>query len=79
MTRVWSIFHFHFVPSERNAYRPGILHRSWLIFFLALMLGAEGFLMTNIAARQSNEAFLAAVVVAISPPAFGSGSVPTQG
>ena len=34
--------------------------------------------MTNIAARQSNEAFLAAVVVAGSTPAFVSPAEPSQ-
>ena len=68
MTTLWNTFHNLFIPSQANAYRPRVLHRSWLVFFLALMLAAEGFLMTNLASRQSDEAFLASVAVAGSTP-----------
>ena len=52
----------HIIPSEHNAYHPHLLRRSWLVFFFALILVAEGFLITNLAARQSSETFLAAIV-----------------
>ncbi len=52
----------HIIPSEHNAYHPHFLRRSWLVFFFALILVAEGFLITNLVARQSSETFLAAVV-----------------
>jgi ABC-type polysaccharide/polyol phosphate export permease len=61
LQNMWTTLHAHFVPSQKNAYRPHILHRSWLLFFLAIMLGVEGFLMTSLIGRQSNETFLAAV------------------
>jgi hypothetical protein len=54
----------YFYPSEHNAYRPKVLHRSWLLFFLALVLATEGFLVANLVARQSDQNFLAAVVPA---------------
>lgn len=52
----------HFIPSHHNAYRPHILKRSWLVFFLALALAAEGFLVANLIARGTGENFLAAVI-----------------
>lgn len=52
----------HFVPSEHNAYRPHILHRPWLVFFFVVILATEGFLVSNLIARQSSQNFLAAVV-----------------
>lgn len=54
----------HFVPSASNAYRPRLLRRPWLLFFLALTLGTEGFLVANLVARQTDQTFLAAVVPA---------------
>ncbi len=56
------MFHQHVIPSAHNAYRPHFLRPSWLGFFLAVILAAEGFLVTNLIVRQSNESFLAAVV-----------------
>ena len=55
-------FWHHFIPSKHNAYRPHILRRPWLLFFLSLALAAEGFLVANLLVRQSSEVFLAAVV-----------------
>ncbi len=55
-------FWHHIVPSEHNSYRPHLLRPSWLGFFLAIILAAEGFLVTNLVVRQSSENFLAAVV-----------------
>lgn len=52
----------HFIPSHHNAYRPHILRRPWLLFFLSLALAIEGFLVANLLVRQSSEVFLAAVV-----------------
>ncbi|HEV8666585.1 MAG TPA: hypothetical protein VN665_01915, partial [Candidatus Paceibacterota bacterium] len=57
-------FKHFFIPGEHNAHRPRILHRPWLIFFLAVILATEGFLVSNLIARQSDQQFLAAVVPA---------------
>ncbi|MEI7719996.1 MAG: hypothetical protein WCI89_02180 [bacterium] len=65
---LWYAFRHLFIPSYRNAYRPRVLHRSWLMFFLALMLGVEGFLMTSLISQQSNQAFFAGAVVAGTTP-----------
>lgn len=52
----------HFVPHRTNAYRPHILRRGWLVFFLALVLATEGFLVASLVARQSGGSFLANVL-----------------
>lgn len=51
----------YFVPSEQNAYRPGVLGRKSLLFFLGLILAAEGFLVANLVGRHGAD-FLAAVI-----------------
>lgn len=55
-------FKNHFVPSEENVYRPHILRKPWLIFFLAIILTTEGVFITDLLARQSALDFLAAVL-----------------
>jgi hypothetical protein len=55
-------FKDHFVPSKRNVYRPHILHRSWLIFFVVVILTAESVFLLNLLARQSALDFVAAVL-----------------
>ena len=52
----------HIVPRDGNAYRPRMLSHSWLVFFLAVTLAAEGFLVAQLVARQSGNSFLAAVI-----------------
>lgn len=61
MHKAWEKFAHHFIPSHHNAYRPHILRKPWLLFFLAVVLAAEGFLVANLAVRQSSDVFLAAV------------------
>jgi hypothetical protein len=41
-----------------------ILHRQWLIVFFVVILATEGFLVSNLIARQTSQTFLAAVVPA---------------
>ena len=62
LRRYWKKLHSYAVPTEHNAYRPHLLHSSWLLFFLALILTAEGVLLTNVFAGQSARDFLAAVL-----------------
>jgi len=52
----------HFIPSSRNVYRPHILGRPWLIFFIAVVLTAEGVFVADLLARQSAFNFVAAVL-----------------
>lgn len=52
----------HVVPHHTNAYRPHLLRRGWLVFFLAMVLATEGFLVASLVARQSNGSFLANVI-----------------
>lgn len=66
--RAWeyikSIFKHFLVPGLHNAHRPRVLHRPWLVFFLAIILATEGFLVSNLIVRQNDQQFLAAVVPA---------------
>ena len=62
--RLYERIKHHFVPSEANAYRPHLLHRQWLVFFFVIILATEGFLVSNLVARQTSQNFLAAVVPA---------------
>lgn len=52
----------HVLPHRTNAYRPRLLRRGWLVFFLALVLATEGFLVASLVARQSGSSFLANVI-----------------
>lgn len=52
----------HFLPHHTNAYRPHLLRRGWMVFFLAAVLMTEGFLVASLVARQSGGSFLAAIV-----------------
>lgn len=58
----WPRLRNHFVPHRTNAYRPHLLRRGWMAFFLAAILMTEGFLVASLVARQSGGSFLAAVV-----------------
>lgn len=51
-----------FVPNARNVYRPGVLGKRSLLFFLAVTLVAEGFLVANLVGRHSFGDFVAAVI-----------------
>ena len=62
MRKRWWYLKEHFVPSKDNAYRPHLLRRSFLIFFLSVSLAAEGFLVADLVVRQSGDNFLAAVL-----------------
>ncbi|TSC68230.1 MAG: stress protein [Parcubacteria group bacterium Gr01-1014_56] len=52
----------HFVPSENNVYRPHVLRKPWLIFFVTVVLASEGVFLVDLVARQSALDFIAAVL-----------------
>ncbi|HVV14943.1 MAG TPA: CAP domain-containing protein [Candidatus Paceibacterota bacterium] len=52
----------HFIPSARNVYRPHVLRRPFLVFFLAVILTAEGVFVFDLVARQYAFNFLASVL-----------------
>lgn len=52
----------HFLPDERNAYRPHLLRRPWLLFFLTIVLTAEGLYAASFFAKESVTSLLSAVV-----------------
>ncbi len=55
-------FKDHFIPSPRNVYRPHLLRRPWLLFFLTVVLTAEGVFVAGILARQTAFNTVAAVL-----------------
>jgi uncharacterized protein YkwD len=52
----------HFLPGEHNAYRPYLLRKPWLLFFLSVILTAEGIYAASFLAGQSAKQLLSAVV-----------------
>ncbi len=52
----------HFVPSEHNAYRPHLLKKPWLLFFLTVIVSCEGLYAASFLASQSARDLLSAVV-----------------
>ena len=52
----------YFLPSHHNAYRPHILKKQWLIFFLTVVLTAEGVFVAGMVLTNPGSSFLAAVV-----------------
>ena len=52
----------HFLPGHENAYRPHLLRKPWLLFFLTVVLTAEGLFVASIMAGQSAHTFLSAVL-----------------
>ncbi len=52
----------HFVPGEHNAYRPHLLKKPWLLFFLSIIVTAEGLYVAGFLASQSARDLLSAVV-----------------
>ncbi|MBC7836421.1 CAP domain-containing protein [Acetobacteraceae bacterium] len=59
---MWRKFTAYFVPSPHNAYRPHLLAKPWLIFFLTVILTSEGVFVAGILARQAQAPLPAAVV-----------------
>ncbi|MES2006574.1 MAG: CAP domain-containing protein [Patescibacteria group bacterium] len=52
----------HFFPSTDNSYRPHLLRKPWLLFFLTVVLTAEGLYVAGEMAGQSARTFLSAVL-----------------
>ncbi|MBP9710924.1 MAG: hypothetical protein KBD50_01530 [Candidatus Pacebacteria bacterium] len=54
--------HSYVVPSRHNAYRPYLLRKQWLLFFLTVTLTAEAVLVINVLSHESARNYLAAVL-----------------
>ena len=52
--------HPYFVPSKENAYRPHLLRRSWILFFVAVIFVSEGMFVSSLFVGQGG---------AVPPPA----------
>ncbi|MBY0472883.1 hypothetical protein K2Q00_01180 [Patescibacteria group bacterium] len=44
--------HRHFVPSHHNSYRPHILRKNWLLFFVAIIMAGEGMFVSGLYVQQ---------------------------
>lgn len=62
MYRWWERLLHHFVPAHANDYRPHLLRTSWLIFFVAVTIVAEGLFVATLMNRSASDPFFAAVV-----------------
>lgn len=62
MNDLWRKLAGHFAPGEHNAYRPHLLRRPWLLFFLSVILTAESLYVVSFFAGQSALTLLSAVV-----------------
>ena len=56
--------HAHFVPSHRNSYRPHLLRRSWLLFFIAVIFVSEGVFVSGLLVSQGVQTSAASVATA---------------
>lgn len=52
----------HFLPGHENAYRPHLLRKPWLLFFLSVVLTAECVYVAGIMAGQSAQHYISAVL-----------------
>ncbi|MES2202803.1 MAG: hypothetical protein V4474_00525 [Patescibacteria group bacterium] len=57
----------HLVPTHRNSYRPRLLHKHSLAFFLAAGLVAEAYFVAGIFGVNPAQPFLAAAVANAAP------------
>jgi uncharacterized protein YkwD len=64
MIKLWHRLKGYFVPAPSNAYRPHLLRSRWLLFFLAITLATEAFLVSSLVVRQSPDNFISAVIAA---------------
>lgn len=52
----------HFLPGHENAFRPHLLRKPWLLFFLTIVLTAESIFVASLLAGQSAYHMLSAVL-----------------
>jgi hypothetical protein len=74
--KLWKSVKAHVTPMRENAYRPHLLRRASLVFFLALTLAVEGFLAASLVARQSDTTFLSAAQAGVEMQQAVAGSTP---
>jgi|GEM_PF-2792738 len=76
MRTVWNTLRHYITPTHENVYRPQLLEKGWLVFFLAFTLLVEGFLIASIAVRQTDVAFF--TLAPSAHPALSIGSQEVQ-
>ncbi len=61
LSGMWNRIHPWFVPSRRNDFHPHLLAERGLLILFAVILGAEGFLVSNVVSSEAGAPPLAAV------------------
>lgn len=64
MSSVLKKIYAHFVPSHDNSYRPHVLRRGWLLFFISIIFISEGIFVSSVFVQQSGQTSVAAVAAA---------------
>ncbi|MCX6820310.1 MAG: hypothetical protein NT019_03475 [Candidatus Adlerbacteria bacterium] len=61
MSSLGKFLHRHFLPSKHNAYRPHMLHRTSLLFFIAIIFVSEGLFVSSFFVGEGTNISVAAV------------------
>jgi hypothetical protein len=64
--------HAHFVPSHHNSYRPHILRKGWLLFFIAVIFVSEGMFASSLFVGQGTSPPASSSVAAVAAAAPNS-------
>jgi uncharacterized protein YkwD len=62
MKEFWRIVSGHFLPRHDNAYRPHMLRKPWLLFFLTVVLTSEAIYVGTLSLEQASQNNLSAVL-----------------
>ncbi len=69
MKNLFKKIHVHFVSSHANSYRPHILRKGWLLFFIAIIFVSEGVFVSGVFVQQSGSVGTSLAAVAVAPAA----------
>lgn len=58
--------HRHVVPSHHNSYRPHLLRKEWLMFFVAVIFASEGIFVSGLFLQQNGVSISDANVAAVA-------------
>ncbi|MEI6864305.1 MAG: hypothetical protein WCK46_03010 [Candidatus Adlerbacteria bacterium] len=61
MNSLGKFLHRHFLPSKHNAYRPHVLRRTSLLFFIAIIFVSEGLFVSSFFVGEGTNVSVAAV------------------
>jgi hypothetical protein len=64
--------HSHFVPSHKNSYRPHVLRKQWLMFFIAAIFVSEGLFVSSLFVGQGTQPSSTQIAAVGSAPNINS-------